>query len=150
MSWTFGARPRPLWFHRESKHPPPRSKLRPPPSVARPSPNRSSGDLKLAEGQIFGQSAKSGGRVATGLLKTSPRPQGPCANMTNIHQHWELLRCRRESYLPSLFMGQNETNHQIHLTQGLKSLLGAPPPACCAFLPPITSTFINGRSSIIG
>jgi len=73
MSWSFEAWPIPLWFHQESEHPPTRSDLRSPPSVARPFLNWFGGDPNLAEGQIFGRSAKSSSWAATGLL--SPQPQ---------------------------------------------------------------------------
>lgn len=146
MSWTFEAQPGPPWFHQESEHPPPRSKLRPPPSVSRPSPNWSGGDPKLVDGQ----SAKYGGRVATGLLSPSPKPQGPRANMTSIPQCQELLRRKRESYLPSLFIGRSTAGRQIHLSQWIRSPLGVPPPACCTFPPSITSSFINDCSPIVG
>ena len=72
FSRTFRARPRPPWSHRGGVHP--SSKVQDLSHFQ--NWLRLNGKfgciLKLAEGQIFGQSAKSGGRVAT-----HPRPLAP-------------------------------------------------------------------------
>lgn len=101
MSWSFKAWPRPLWFHRESEHPPLRSKLQPPPSMARPSPNKSGGAPSLAEGRSFGRSANSGSRAAIGL-EPQPQTSSPLHQQDRQPHHRGLLGTLDSSPTPSL------------------------------------------------